>query len=231
MGSEMCIRDRDKPVSIEPNIYKVEGAGGNKKKRVVTVPPDSRDEDGGSDPSDPTHSEMQYRLLELGAQLGLSIWAPLQDRGKCWGDKKIGDISGYVEKLPGQFPPVAMRTVKYIDVIWIEKEAVAAAFEIEHTSTIYSGLLRMSDLLTVQPNLRIRWYIVAPDKRFEKFANEVARPTFSSFRTPLHEICKFLPYNALSEKLNDAEQFVKYLKPGFLDDVAEGFDPEEAFND
>jgi hypothetical protein len=36
---------------------------------------------------------------------------------------------------------------------------------VEHTTAVYSGLLRMSDLITLHPNLTIRLYIVAPDAR------------------------------------------------------------------
>ena len=53
--------------------------------------------------------------------------------------------------------------------------AIVAAFEVEHTTSIYSGLLRMSDLLTMQPNIDIKLYLAAPDERFTKFKNEVPR--------------------------------------------------------
>ena len=40
-----------------------------------------------------------------------------------------------------------------------------SAFEAESTTTIDSGLLRLSDLLALQPNLDIDLYLVAPDER------------------------------------------------------------------
>ena len=219
------------PVRAEPTAYRVQADGNRKKERVVTVPLDDRESDEQKTPLGPTHTEMQWRLLDLGSKLGLSVWAPMEDRGRDWNSHKVGDIHGLVDKLPGQFPPATLRTVKYIDVIWIKQQAIVAAFEIEHTSTMYSGLLRMSDLLTIQPNIQIKWYIVAPDKRFGKFANEVARPTFSAIRIPLHTVCHFLPYGKLVEKLDAAAGFIKHLRPEFLDDIAEGYDPEEAFDE
>ena len=51
--------------------------------------------------------------------------------------------------------------------------------EIEHTTSIYSGLLRMSDLVAMQPNLQIPLFIVAPDVRRNKVIEEVNRPTFA----------------------------------------------------
>lgn len=58
--------------------------------------------------------------------------------------------------LPRQFDAGAMRTISLIDVIWLKKSSIVAPFEVEHTSTVYSGLLRMSDLRTMQPTLGIK---------------------------------------------------------------------------
>jgi hypothetical protein len=44
------------------------------------------------------------------------------------------------------------RTVELIDVLWLNGNAIVAAFEAESTTSIYSGLLRMADLLSMQPN-------------------------------------------------------------------------------
>ena len=60
-----------------------------------------------------------------------------------------------------------------------------AAFEVESTTSIYSGLLRMPDLVSMQPNLKIPLYLVAPDDRREKVFNEVNRPTFTRLKPPL----------------------------------------------
>jgi hypothetical protein len=43
----------------------------------------------------------------------------------------------------------------------------------------FSGLLRMSDLITMQPNINIPLYIVAPNERRNKVIVEVNRPTFA----------------------------------------------------
>ena len=54
---------------------------------------------------------------------------------------------------------------------------MVAAFEIESTTSIYSGLLRMSDLIAMQPNLNIPLYLVAPNERRQKVFAEVNRST------------------------------------------------------
>jgi hypothetical protein len=163
--------------------------------------------------------------------MGLSVWAPINDRGKSWDGKLLGQVPRLLSKLPLQFDAATTKTIEYIDVLWLDRQAISAAFEVEHTSSIYSGLLRMSDLLTMQPNIDIKLYLVAPDERVAKFAREVARPTFSSLRKPLHSLCRFLPYTSLLEQLDEAKNVVRYLRPEFLDAIAELYNPVEEDND
>ena len=74
------------------------------------------------------------------------------------------------------------------------------AFEVEHTTAIYSGLLRMADLLALQPNMNIKLHIVAPEERKEKVFTEIRRPVFSLLeRAPLSECCTYLSYDSLRE--------------------------------
>jgi hypothetical protein len=85
----------------------------------------------------------------------------------------------------------------------------------------------MSDLLTMQPNLDINLYLVGPDDRYEKFAREVARPTFASRRKPLHSLCGFLPYSKLCERIQETKNVVRFLRPEFIDEIAMFYDPAD----
>ena len=78
------------------------------------------------------------------------------------------------------------------------------------------------------PNLNIPLYLVSPDERREKVIVEVNRPTFSRLSPPLAEVCRFIPFSALRERLTQIAPFVRYLKPDFLDDVSESCEVEEA---
>jgi len=62
-----------------------------------------------------------------------------------------------------------------IGVLWLQGNAI----EVESTTSIYSGLLRMSGLVAMQPNLKVPLYIVAPDERRDRVMMEVNRATFS----------------------------------------------------
>lgn len=48
-----------------------------------------------------------------------------------------------------------MKTIEQIDVLWLKRRSIVRAFEVEHTTSVCSGLLRMADLLVMQPNLRM----------------------------------------------------------------------------
>lgn len=120
-----------------------------------------------------------------------------------------------------------MRIIEHIDVIWLKKGGIVAAFEIESTTSIYSGLLRMSDLVAMQPNLHIPLYLVAPDERRDKVMTEVNRPTFHRLDPPMVELCRFIPFSALRKTLANFTSVVQYLRPEFLEELSESCEAEE----
>jgi hypothetical protein len=113
------------------------------------------------------------------------------------------------------------RTIELIDVLWLKGNAIVAAFEIESTTSIYSGLLRMADLLAMQPNINIPLYLVAPDERRGKVMEEVDRPTFRRLDPPLAEVCSYISFKSLREGISKAQGLIKYLKPDFLEELSE----------
>lgn len=213
------------------NLVKLKAkAGGEEIETVVTIPTKEDEQPTEEPPSEekgPSHTEIQWRLLDLGSQMGLNVWAPKADRAKAWNSKPIGSVPKLLDRLPTSFDEGTTKTVENIDVLWLNGAAIAAAFEVEHTTTVYSGLLRMSDLLTMQPNLDINLYLVGPDDRYAKFAREVARPTFASRPKPLHTLCGFLPYSKLCERIEEARNVLRFLKPEFIDEIAEFYDPAD----
>jgi hypothetical protein len=215
------------------NLYKHKKKSGDREVETLVAVPPREEEETEPEPfrsEGPTHTEIQWRLLHLGSQMGLAVWAPKSDRGKQWNGKRICDVPALLESLPIQFDEATNGTIENIDVLWLKGNAILAAFEVEHTTSIYSGLLRMSDLLTMQPNIEIKLYLAAPDERYVKFRSEVPRPTFASGRKALHTVCRFLPYSALCEHLEKARDFLSHLKPDFIDDIAEMYDPAEEYD-
>lgn len=152
--------------------------------------------------------------------MGLSIWVARNDRGKSFRGQRFIDLPQMRESLPQQFDPQTNRIIEHIDVLWLRGNSIERAFEIEHSTNIYSGILRMSDLLATQPNLDIKLYIVAPDARQEKVKAELNRPTFSITHRPLPEVCKFLPYSAVRSEVERLGDTARYVRPEIVDRIA-----------
>lgn len=169
----------------------------------------------------PTHEEIQWLLLQMGSHMGFDLWVARNDRRKSFQDQEFSGLSNMKTKLPAQFDDATNKTIELIDVLWLDGNAIVAAFEVEHTTSIYSGLLRMADLVAMQPNLNIRLFIVAPDERRDKVLEEISRPTFAKMKTPLREHCHFIPYSVLRAKHDQLGDYLQYMKPEFLDEIAE----------
>jgi hypothetical protein len=143
--------------------------------------------------------QVQAILAEIGAQMGFQIWLPRADQARVltkWKPEE-GEL---LDQLPVGFNQATMKTIEQIDVLWIKRRSIVRAFEVEHTTSIYSGLLRMADLLAMQPNLRIRLHIVAPVSRRDKVLREIRRPVFMLLEGgALSDTCTYLSYDTVAE--------------------------------
>ena len=174
------------------------------------------------------HTEIQFMLLKLGCDMGFDVWVAKNDKGREYKGKKFASLQRLKEDLPNQFDEITNKTIEMIDVIWLQKNNFIAAFEIESTTSIYSGLLRMSDLIAMQPNVKIPLYLVAPDERREKVITEINRATFSKLNPRLSEICRYISFSELREQIKKIESFVQFVRPEFLDELSESCDLEES---
>jgi predicted RNA-binding protein len=143
--------------------------------------------------------KMQALVAEIGSKMGLKIWVPRNDRVRV--HELMDDASPPIlDLLPLNYDDTTLKTIEQIDVLWLRGRAIVRAFEIEHTTSVYSGILRMADLLALQPNMDIKLHIVAPVVRREKVFTEIRRPVFSLLdRGPLAESCTFISYDSLQE--------------------------------
>jgi hypothetical protein len=209
-------------------LYKVETKGEKEGTTLVSIPESDeaeKSQQASADTSTTRHTEIQYELLRLGNELGLDLWVARNDRGRKWKGNQLGAMPRMLEELPTQFNEPTTRTIELIDVLWLSGNSIVAAFEVECTTTIYSGLLRMSDLLSLQPNLDINLYLVAPDERREKVGQELLRPTFRLKEKPLARICGFIGFSNLCEQIEGIRKLglSSSLKPTFLRGTAEYF--------
>lgn len=133
-----------------------------------------------ADRQDTTHTEVQGWLRDLGLALGFDVWIASNDRSHACGGGRLGD--GCLTSLPSQVTSgPAADAIGLIDVLWLEREGhVLAAFEVEHTTSVYSGIVRMLDLaLSGDPGIVRGLYLVAPDSREEEVRAQLRRPAFS----------------------------------------------------
>ncbi len=168
------------------------------------------------------HDHMQWLLLNTGSQLGLDVWVARNDRGRSWEGRRFSEIPRIQLALPHLFVPETQRIVENIDVLWLRGSAISSAFEIEHTTSIYSGILRMADLVTLQPNLNIKLFLVSPEGRRAKVRDELNRPTFRSLR--LNTMCKLITFERLEERVTRLGDDIQHMKPEFIDSLAEPCD-------
>lgn len=174
------------------------------------------------------HSQIQWLLAKLGNDLGLDVWVARNDRNREVNGNRFTNLPRLQNELPLRFDAATNKTIELIDVLWLTRNSVLAAFEIESTTSIYSGLLRMSDLVSMQPNLKMPLYLVAPDDRREKVLEEVNRPTFSRLSPPLAEVCRYIAFSSLREHLDRLGSYARHLRTDFLDDLSESCEIEEA---
>lgn len=186
----------------------------------VTVPQDEKDEIEDTEYPEIRESiKIQALIAEIGSQMGMSIWIPRNDR-KAVLTKWQDENNVLLNRLPLNYDETTIKTIEQIDVLWLKKRSIVRAFEVEHTTSIYSGILRMADLLALQPNMNIKLHIVAPFERREKVFQEVQRPVFSLLDVaPLSEVCTYLSYESI-EDISQGKHLL-HLSDNVVDEYAE----------
>jgi len=160
--------------------------------------------------SDTTHTEIQGWLRDLGKSLGFQVWIAANDRSRTYMGGQLSD--GCMDRLPASVQDAA-DSVRLIDVVWMDPDGqgVAAAFEVEHSTSIYSGIVRMLDLaLGSELGGRTTLFLVAPDDRKDEVAQQLRRPAFSR----VAELgIRYLPYSELRAHREAIARFGSGMKP------------------
>jgi hypothetical protein len=190
------------------------------KDVAVTVPEEAEPERNEEPQPELRESiQIQALLAEIGHRMGMQIWIPRSDRANVLA-QWTGDHPPLLERLPLNYDEITLKTIEQIDVLWLKGRAIKRAFEVEHTTSVYSGLLRMADLLALQPNMDIRLHIVAPSSRREKVFQEIRRPVFSLLdRGPLWESCTYLSYESVRELA--AQPHLSHLSDSVVEEYEE----------
>jgi hypothetical protein len=193
----------------------------NAESVTLAVPgQDTEEAEEGETPQDErvaaTHTQIQWLLAKIGHSLGCRVWIAANDRNKEWNGERLADLS--LASLPSLgIDHESQRLIERIDVLWLKGGMqVAAAFEIEHTTSIYSGLLRMSDLIALSPNLNFPLYIVTSTDRLDQVKRQLLRPTFQAL--DLHKRCGFFSDETL---LREADGIMRWANdPSIIEKLA-----------
>jgi type II restriction enzyme len=196
-----------------PPLEEGENAAGRWRAVIEAVrATHSRDRSPRDDPSvaDRTHTDIQGWLRDLGLALGFDVWIAANDRNRPHGNGRLADGC-----IP-EFPPILAASpgadaIKLIDVLWLDGcvNRVAAAFEVEHTTSIMSGIVRMLDLASSQAQAVPALFLVAPDGREADVRAQLARPAFRAISS-LH--VRYVPYGELERHREAIARFGSGLK-------------------
>lgn len=150
------------------------------------------------------HVKMQWTLAKLGLKAGERVWVPIGDQAKL---RKLYEFEAFDSQFAAGID-LPHSYVENIDVVWKQEFRIDAAYEIENSTAIYSGLLRFADLMILAPNTIYPMFIVAPVDRKNRVREQLTRPTFKQFS--LCSKVKFLSYEAV----NDIDRFFSASSSG-----------------
>ncbi|MET1249495.1 hypothetical protein ABWW58_11975 [Sporolactobacillus sp. STCC-11] len=142
-----------------------------------------------------THSEMQYHLARLGRALGYHVWIAQNDHKREYNGKKLGEYS--LPALPiTDLSKSVFDTVSLIDVLWLnQNDQIVSGFEVEKSTPIYSGILRLYDL-SLSVDQACRLFLVAPNKREKEIKAQLMRPSFAKEQS-LKSVMSYLLFSDL----------------------------------
>ncbi|MGA3094331.1 MAG: hypothetical protein ABSD79_02975 [Dehalococcoidales bacterium] len=94
---------------------------------------------------------------------------------------------------------------KRIDVVFFdpERDVLTHAFEIEHSTGVSSGLLRLNDIAESYPSANVKFYIVSDEENRDKFEREIIRPSFKQLRKCK---CEFREYRQVEAEWKELQK-------------------------
>ena len=185
----------------EADLARVREEAANLKKSVKSSESDDR-----------THGEVQAWMRDLGLALGFDVWIAANDQSRLVDGKPLA--TGCCRELPAAYTRgEGIDAVRLIDVLWLDRASgkIAAGFEVEHSTSIYSGIVRLPDLALGVPDHTVEaLFLVAPDDREDEVRAQLQRP---AFRSTARLSMKFLPYGELASHRDAIARFGHGLKP------------------
>jgi hypothetical protein len=143
-----------------------------------------------------THEAAEAVLLKLGNLLGYDTYTP--DASKTFNGQKLGDLAT-LEELPFFTSEKIMESVQNIDIVWMKEEWPEYLFEVEHTTGVTSGLLRIYQAEKVSA----KFFIVGPADVLKKYEREVEKAPFHRIKNKY----RFRSYDDLREMFDATTRY------------------------
>jgi type II restriction enzyme len=198
----------------------------NGKRQASQTQSDNNQTESDVKQSQTQHTETQWVLAKLGQKLCGSVWIASNDHSRVWNNEKLGSYS--IDDLPQLgMSDNALKKAKLIDVVYLSAgNYIAAAFEVICYTSIYSGLLRLSDLVAVCSSINFPLYLVVPDSRVKQVMNELRRPSFQKL-----EIDKKCNWIVLEELLDKWENIMEYGTVEYIRKMSHSIDSFKLHHD
>ena len=147
-----------------------------------------------------THSDVQAKLILIGSYLNYRTYTPDKSKESIYG--MLGDLCSERDMPEGSIPSLSAETVRFVDVIWFDEEGYPThAFEVEHTTDITKGLLRLYQI----HKLRIKMFVIAEEISKDKFQKEIQKNPFCKIKQDFI----FKNYQELDEFFESVKKFSK----------------------
>ncbi|RHJ93606.1 EVE domain-containing protein [Parabacteroides bouchesdurhonensis] len=194
----------------------------NEKEVIIEIPEEDNNDNKVINKTQEERESIQVQALlaEIGEKLGYKIWIPRSDRTRVLNKWKLQHKDTLLEELPLVFDGPTLKVIENIDVLWVKKHSIVRAFEVEGTTAIYSGILRMADLLSLQPMLDIKIHIVSSIERRDAVFEQINRPVFAFMeKGPLADLCTYIAYDSVKELRK--EPHLEHMNDSIIDEYAE----------
>lgn len=164
------------------------------------------------------HLKAQYILKEIPHLIGENIqpFIAKNDKNKLYKGEQLSKNS--LNEFPDyNIDKDLKKHLSLIDVIWFQNDKPIKCFEVETTTSVYSGILRCADVLTSIETISTEIYIVTTKSRKNKITKELNRPIFK--KIGLSFICKVIFIEDL-EKLYDLVKLLNgHIKNTILETI------------
>lgn len=146
------------------------------------------------------HNRMIFILISLARKAGYLVAVGSREQGEVYDGKKLGSLASVPGPDLSGVPGANADRIRQIDVVWFDKKAIHAVFEVENTTAITEAIVRGSNL----PPGPIKRFIVLPEEREKLLHRKLQEPMLAERMK--HEAWAFIYYRDLVELFDKSKR-------------------------